>query len=119
MRPTLPELFATGRDCRLADRVPWPDVPVEDVVRAARSEKAELVGVSYWLTPETGERLLAEFAEAADDLQTDGIRRTNPFGHGQIVTRIDRQGACLAVDPTTGQELTEQERITLLGSENR
>jgi hypothetical protein len=32
------------------------------------------VGVSYRLTPETGERLLAEFAEAADDLHRRGVR---------------------------------------------
>jgi hypothetical protein len=31
-----------------------------------------LVGVSYRLTPETGERLLGEFAEAADDLRLTG-----------------------------------------------
>ena len=35
---------------------------------------ATLVGVSYRLTPETGERLLAEFAEAADDLRAAGVR---------------------------------------------
>ncbi len=45
--------------------------------------------------------------------------RNNPFGCGHIVTRIDEQGACVAVDPTTGRELAEQERITLLGIENR
>ena len=33
-----------------------------------------LVGVSYRLTPETGERLLGEFAEAADDLYRQGVR---------------------------------------------
>ncbi|MCJ7584478.1 MAG: methionine synthase, partial [Anaerolineales bacterium] len=36
--------------------------------------KADLVGVSYRLTPETGERLLGEFAEAADDLRATGVR---------------------------------------------
>jgi len=33
-----------------------------------------LVGVSYRLTPETGERLLGEFAEAADTLRERGVR---------------------------------------------
>ncbi|MCI0519670.1 MAG: methionine synthase, partial [Chloroflexi bacterium] len=33
-----------------------------------------LVGVSYRLTPETGERLLGEFAEAADELHSRGVR---------------------------------------------
>ncbi len=33
-----------------------------------------MIGVSYRLTPETGERLLAEFAEEADELRTAGVR---------------------------------------------
>lgn len=51
-----------------------PAVPVERVLEAARAEGAALVGVSYRLTPETGERLLGEFAEAADDLRRAGVR---------------------------------------------
>jgi spermidine/putrescine-binding protein len=56
---------------RLAEIAGWrtvflgPAVAVTEILRVAREEKAELVGVSYRLTPETGERLLAEFAEAA------------------------------------------------------
>ena len=65
---------------RLAEAAGWrtvflgPAVPVERVVAAARQEKADLVGVSYRLTPETGERLLGEFAEAGDDLREAGVR---------------------------------------------
>jgi methylmalonyl-CoA mutase cobalamin-binding subunit len=65
---------------RLAEQVGWrtvflgPAVAVKDVLEAARREKADLVGISYRLTPENGERLLAEFAEAADDLRADGVR---------------------------------------------
>jgi methylmalonyl-CoA mutase cobalamin-binding subunit len=65
---------------RLAEAAGWrtiflgPAVPVEDVLNAARREKADLVGVSYRLTPETGERLLAEFAEEADELHAAGVR---------------------------------------------
>ena len=65
---------------RLAEAAGWrtvflgPAVPVEQVLQAARREKADLVGVSYRLTPETGERLLAQFAEAADELRSDGVR---------------------------------------------
>jgi methylmalonyl-CoA mutase cobalamin-binding subunit len=65
---------------RLAEAAGWrtvflgPAVPVDALVEAARREKAELVGVSYRLTPETGERLLAEFAEEADDLRAAGVR---------------------------------------------
>lgn len=65
---------------RLAEAAGWrtvflgPAVPIEEVLDAARQEKAELVGVSYRLTPETGERLLGEFAEAAADLHAAGVR---------------------------------------------
>ncbi|MBV6397151.1 MAG: hypothetical protein HFACDABA_02756 [Anaerolineales bacterium] len=65
---------------RLAESAGWrtvflgPAVPIEDVLRAAQREDAELVGVSYRLTPETGERLLGDFAEAASDLRERGIR---------------------------------------------
>ncbi len=64
----------------LAEAAGWrtvflgPAVAIEDVLRAARDEHADLVGVSYRLTPETGERLLGEFAEAADDLHRSGVR---------------------------------------------
>ncbi|MDP2975883.1 MAG: methionine synthase, partial [Anaerolineales bacterium] len=73
---------------RLAEMAGWrtaflgPAVSVQDVLASARREKAEastalgelLVGVSYRLTPETGERLLGEFAEAADELRAAGVR---------------------------------------------
>lgn len=65
---------------RLAETAGWrtiflgPAVPVEEVIAAARREKADLVGVSYRLTPETGERLLGQFAEAADELHEAGVR---------------------------------------------
>ncbi len=65
---------------RLAEAAGWrtvflgPAVPIERVLEAARREKAALVGVSYRLTPETGERLLVEFAEEADELRAAGVR---------------------------------------------
>lgn len=65
---------------RLAESAGWrtiflgPAVPVETFLEATRRENADLVGVSYRLTPETGERLLAEFAEAAADLHEQGVR---------------------------------------------
>jgi methylmalonyl-CoA mutase cobalamin-binding subunit len=65
---------------RLAEKAGWktiflgPAVPVETLLEAARKEKADLVGVSYRLTPETGERLLGQFAEAASDLHEAGVR---------------------------------------------
>ncbi|TEU14931.1 MAG: methionine synthase [Anaerolineales bacterium] len=65
---------------RLAEAAGWrtvflgPAVSAEEMLKAARRENAQLVGVSYRLTPETGERLLAEFAEEADDLRAAGVR---------------------------------------------
>lgn len=65
---------------RLAEEAGWrtvflgPAVPVEQVLEAARRERADLVGVSYRLTPETGAHLLGRFAEAADDLLAAGVR---------------------------------------------
>ncbi|MGE5225078.1 MAG: hypothetical protein ACM3PY_21795 [Omnitrophica WOR_2 bacterium] len=71
---------------RLAESAGWhtmflsPSVPVKDFLEAARREQANplteqlIVGVSYRLTPETGERLLAAFAEEADDLRQAGVR---------------------------------------------
>jgi len=65
---------------RLAEAAGWrtvflgPAVPVEEIVAAARREQADLVGVSYRLTPETGAQLLGAFAEAADGLHASGTR---------------------------------------------
>ena len=50
---------------RLAEAAGWrtvflgPAVSVDALIDAAKQEDADLVGVSYRLTPETGERLLA------------------------------------------------------------
>lgn len=51
-----------------------PAVAVDAVIRAAEEQRADLVAVSYRLTPETGERLLGDFAEAADHLREKGVR---------------------------------------------
>jgi methylmalonyl-CoA mutase cobalamin-binding subunit len=65
---------------RLAEQTGWqtvflgPAVSVEEVLRSAHEEQADLVAVSYRLTPETGERLLGDFAEAADELRGQGVR---------------------------------------------
>ena len=48
---------------RLAEQAGWrtvflgPAVPMEELILAAKREKADLVGVSYRLTPETGRTL--------------------------------------------------------------
>lgn len=67
---------------RLAEQAGWrtvflgPAVSPDALIEAARRENADLVGVSYRLTPETGERLLGEFAEAADELHQRGVHFT-------------------------------------------
>jgi methylmalonyl-CoA mutase cobalamin-binding subunit len=82
---------------RLAESAGWrtvflgPAVSVEEMISAAQREEADLVGVSYRLTPETGERLLGEFAEAASGLHEKGVR----FAFGgtpPVVERVQRIG---------------------------
>ncbi|MHB1295003.1 MAG: cobalamin B12-binding domain-containing protein [Anaerolineae bacterium] len=68
------------RFLRLAESAGWqtiflgPAVPITQVLAAARQHQADLVAVSYRLTPENGAALLGEFAEAADDLRNAGVR---------------------------------------------
>lgn len=63
---------------RLAEKAGWrtvflgPSVSVDAFMDAIRKERPDLVGVSYRLTPQTGERLLGEFAEAADEYRSKG-----------------------------------------------
>ena len=82
---------------QLAEKSGWrtvflgPAVPIEKVIEAARQENADMVGVSYRLTPETGERLLANFAEAADELRNSGVR----FAFGgtpPVAEKVNRLG---------------------------
>jgi methylmalonyl-CoA mutase cobalamin-binding subunit len=65
---------------KLAKETGWrtvflgPAVSIDEFVTAIQNEKADMVGVSYRLTPETGERLLGTFAEAHDELRAAGVR---------------------------------------------
>ncbi len=69
-----------ARFLRLAEQAGWqtvflgPAVAPEQLIQAAQEHRAQLVGVSYRLTPENGAALLAEFAESADDLHQAGVR---------------------------------------------
>jgi len=80
---------------RLAESAGWrtvflgPSVPIEEVLKVAERENADMVGVSYRLTPETGERLLGEFAEAASELHEKGVRFA--FGGTPPVVKRARQ----------------------------
>ena len=77
---------------KLAEQNGWrtiflgPANSIQQVIEAAEKEKADLVGVSYRLTPENGERLLAEFAEQADDLRSRGVK----FAFGGTPPVVDR-----------------------------
>jgi len=59
---------------RLAESAGWrtiflgPSVSIDEMLKVARRENADMVGVSYRLTPETGERLLGELALHALDI---------------------------------------------------
>ncbi len=65
---------------RLAKAAGWrtvflgPSVTIKSFIEVAKRERADLIGLSYRLTPENGERLLADFAEEADDLRSAGVR---------------------------------------------
>jgi hypothetical protein len=72
---------------RLAESAGWqtrflgPAIPMDVMLDSVRREREDLkpgeellVGVSYRLTPETGERLLGQFAEEASSLHESGVR---------------------------------------------
>jgi hypothetical protein len=103
---------------RLAEIAGWqtvflgPAVSIEQVIATARARNAALVGVSYRLTPENGERLLAEFAEAADDLAAAGVR----FAFGGTPPVAERARAIGFFEQVfDGSELTEDVLAYLRG----
>jgi len=103
---------------RLAEAAGWrtvflgPAVPIEKVLEIARKEKAELVGVSYRLTPETGERLLGQFAEEAADLHAAGVR----FAFGGTPPVAERAKALSFFERVfDGSEMTEDVLAYLKG----
>ena len=107
---------------RLAEQAGWrtvflgPAVPIDALVEAAHREKADLVGVSYRLTPETGERLLGEFAEAADDLHSTGVR----FAFGGTPPVAERARALNFFEACfDGSTTTDQVIAYLKGDESR
>ena len=65
---------------RMAEQAGWktvflgPATPIQTAIKAAEENNADLLAVSYRLTPETGERLLAQFAESADHLREHGVQ---------------------------------------------
>lgn len=105
---------------RLAEQAGWrtvflgPAVAVDKVIRSAQEEQADMVAVSYRLTPATGERLLAQFAESADDLRSKGIQ----FAFGgtpPVAERAEKLGFFHAV---FNGEQTYEEVLAFLKGEN-
>jgi len=82
---------------RLADQAGWrtvflgPAVSIDEFLQAAKREKADMIGVSYRLSPDTGTRLLGDFAEAADEMHSTGVRFTFG-GTPPVVKRVRSLG---------------------------
>lgn len=99
-----------------------PDMTADPAVQERKEELLHEAGTTVEAI-----RLLAP-ASVADPLAdpstlaravTSGILdaphlRNNRYGRGQIRTRIDRRGACVAVDEATAEPLSEEERIARL-----
>ena len=104
---------------RYAEQYGWrtiflgPAVPIQEAVAAAEKEYADLLAVSYRLTPETGERLLAQFAESADHLREKGMQ----FAFGgtpPVAERVEQLGF---FDAVFNGEQTHEEIIAFLKGE--
>jgi len=108
---------------RLAESAGWetiflgPAVPMAALLAAAREHEADLVGVSYRLTPETGERLLAEFAEVVSELHEAGVRFA--FGGTPPVADRARQITGFFEAVFDGSETTDDVLSYLRGSAKR
>ena len=107
---------------RLAEQAGWrtiflgPSVSIDEFIETAHRERADLVGVSYRLTPETGERLLGEFAEEVDDLYSKGVR----FVFGGTPPVVERARALNFFDACfDGTETTDQVLAYLKNSTHR
>jgi len=105
---------------RLAEQAGWrtvflgPAVPPEEAIRTAEKENVDMLAVSYRLTPETGERLLARFAESADDLRSQGVK----FAFGgtpPVAERAEKLGFFHAV--FNGEETYEEVLAFLKGED--
>jgi len=107
---------------RLAEQAGWrtvflgPSVSPEQAIQAAESENADMLAVSYRLTPETGDRLLAQFAESADHLRSKGV--TLAFGGTPpVAERATKLGFFDAV--FNGEQTYEQTLAFLRGEDIR
>jgi hypothetical protein len=124
---------ATGDDvieaCKLARRAienalrGAPDLTADPTVQQRRAELVDEARVTLAAIDALADRGVADplidpatLAQAVTSGLLDAPHlRNNPFARGQVVTRIDDRGACVAVDPATDRALTEMERIVRLG----
>jgi hypothetical protein len=124
---------ATAEDvieaCRLARRAianalqGQPDMTRDPSVQARREELIREAGVTLdairslagpgVTDPLTDPATLAR-AVTAGVLDAPHLRN-NPFARGEIVSRIDERGACVAIDAESGRPISEAERLARLG----
>jgi hypothetical protein len=99
-----------------------PDMTLDPQVRARKHEllseaEVTLAAIRALAPSEVRDPLLDPAALAC--AVTTGILdaphlRSNRYALGRIVTTVDQRGACVAVDPGTGQQLHESERLARL-----
>jgi len=124
---------ATAEDvieaCKLARRAidnalgGQPDMTRDPVVQARRQElmrDAELIlnAIRYIADPQVRDPFIdpPTLARAVNVGLLDAPHlHNNPYARGQVETRVDDRGACIAVNPATGDPLPEAERIASLG----
>jgi hypothetical protein len=111
--------------CKLARRAienglhGQPNLTVDPAVQQRRQELMKEARVTLdAIHTLAGPDVADPFTDPATLAQavTEGILdaphlRNNPFARGQITARIDERGACVTVDPVTGQAISEKERI--------
>ena len=120
-----------GRDRRLQggpacrSRTPWPARPTCGLTRAsrARTRTGRRGAASRWMRSAGWARrtspIPSPIPRTLARAVTSGILdaphlRNNPFARGQVITRIDRRGACVAVETVSGRPLPEAERLAFL-----
>ncbi|MDW7992285.1 MAG: methionine synthase, partial [Anaerolineae bacterium] len=115
--------------CRLAQRAienalrGQPDMTADPLVQERKKElireaQVTLEAIRALADPDVSDPLTdpATLARAVTTGILDAPHlRNNPYARGQIVTRVDERGACVAVDPDTGRSLCEEERLARLG----
>jgi hypothetical protein len=116
--------------CRLAHRAienalaGQPDMTVDPIVQ---DRKAELISEARNTLDAIRSLAGSQVKDALTDpatltkAVTAGIMdapqlRNNPFARGEIVTRIDKRGACIAVDQNGGEKISEEQRIARLNT---